>query len=453
MSDLNCLFTKNKQLYKELCNPIKECISIDIHPSKKGPLTMKINGRYLYSYYDPIKDSKRFVDSQINEDTDVYCLFGFGLGYHVKHLLCNEPNKRIIVIEPYLSVIKKAAENVDLSPILSHQNVDILCLTEEKLPTKILNMLSNQRTQWIIPNAWLKALPQEHYLKTFLEDIKIRDMSINRFWPIMERNFKENLNHIDANIGQLFGKFNGQKAILVSAGPSLDDTVHFLKKLKGKYFILSVGSALKVLKKSGVIPDAVIITDPQEFVHQQLKDIEFSGPLIYLATACNSAVANHKGLKIIVFQKDCPLVERYAIKKKVPLVDTGGSVATTALDIIINMGFSEIVLVGQDLAYSKEHSHALQSTSRVEVVSNESLVPVLANDGTMVKSTTILSLYRRWFERKISQSKGIVFLNTAKKGAAIEGIPFIHISEIVSKSEKLRECNFNGKINSILTNN
>ncbi|QPA30709.1 motility associated factor glycosyltransferase family protein [Thermaerobacillus caldiproteolyticus] len=446
----NLASLKNKQLRERLLRPIKESINIDIHLSKKGPLTMKLNGHYLYSRYDPLKDAERFIHSQIDGSASVYCLFGFGLGYHVQELLQKEPDKQIVVIEPYVSVIRKAAENIDLSNIFSHPNVDILCLEQGQTMINALNELAKQQTRWIIPNAWLKSLPQDHPFKHFLEDIKIREMSFQRFSSLMEKNFAENLKYMDADVGKLFAKFNGQKAILVSAGPSLDDTVYSLKKLKGKYFILSVGSALRVLKENDIVPDAVIITDPQETVYKQLDGMEFAQPLIYLSTACHSAVANHRGLKVLAFQKGYPKAESYAGQYDLPLVDTGGSVATTALDILIKMGFSEIVLLGQDLAYSKNRSHALQSTSGVEVVSNESLFPFPANDGTMVKTTTILSIYRRWFERKVAETKHVIFKNTAEKGAVIQGVPFVHISEIISESEHLIECNFSEKINRII---
>jgi hypothetical protein len=441
---------KNQQLREKIMFPKEAPVRIEIHSSKKGPLTMKMNGNYLYSYYDPMKDVERFIDSQMDEEADIYCLFSFGLGYHVQHLLRKEPNKRIVVIEPYSCIIRKAAEHIDLSFIFSHPNVEIFCLEQGSLPVNVWNELSSGRTRTIIPNAWLKALPQHHYLRSFLEDIKIRDMSFQRFSVLMQSNFRDNLECADAEVGKLFSKFNGQKAILVSAGPSLDDAVQSLNKLKGKYFILSVGSALRVLKANGVVPDAVIITDAQEFVRQQLENMEFIGPLIYLSTACHLAVADHKGLKIIAFQKGYPRAENYAEKGSVSLVDTGGSVATTALDILIRMGFSEIVLVGQDLAYSKDRSHALQSTSKVDVVSDESLIPILANDGTTVKTTTILSVYRRWFERKVAETKHVIFKNTAEKGAAIEGVPFVHISNMVSEAETDLEYDFVKKITEIV---
>jgi len=278
--------------------------------------------------------------------------------------------------------------HLQLTDILSHPNVNIYFLEDISKLNNLLNELLEYKVKWLIPNPFVKALPNNNPLKQILEEIKIKEMSFHRFSSLMEKNFWNNLNYMDITVDKLFDLFKGKKAVLVSSGPSLDKTVDALKELRKKYFILAVGSAYKVLKTKGIEPHAVVISDPQNEVYRQLEGLDLSKPLIYLSTACYQAVRHHKGLKIAAFQKGYPKAEMYAKQNGCQLVDTGGSVATTAFDILIKMGFSEIVLLGQDLAYSKNRSHALHSTSGVEVVSNENLLSVLANDGTMVKTTT-----------------------------------------------------------------
>jgi len=51
-------------------------------------------------------------------------------------------------------------------------------------------------------------------------------------------------------------------------------------------------------------------------------------------------------------------------------VDSGGSVATTILDIAIKMGGNPIILVGQDLAYVDGKNHA-QYGSHASIYSPE----------------------------------------------------------------------------------
>jgi hypothetical protein len=106
------LYLKNVQSIKDkvlkqqlLANKYNYNKDVEIETSKKGPLTLKKNNHYLYSRYDPIKDVSKFIDSQIDPLANMYCLFGFGLGYHVEQLMNKEPNKKIIVIDTDISMI------------------------------------------------------------------------------------------------------------------------------------------------------------------------------------------------------------------------------------------------------------------------------------------------------------------------------------------------------------
>lgn len=440
------------QLLKWLRCSINEDIQIEVQPSKQGSLTMKINDYYLYSRYDPIKDVNRFITSQIDQKAVMYCIFGFGLGYHAQELLRREPDKKIVIVEPYTAVLRKAVENVDLSNIFSCPNVQIICLENMQLSTLNLESLINESVRWIIPNAWLKTLPKENSIKGLLEEIKTREMSFQRFSSLMERNFFSNINCFDTNVSRLFGHFKGHTAVLVSSGPSLDDVVSSLKNFKNRYFILSVGSALKALRAHNITPDVVMITDPQDFVYNQLKDMGYTNPLIYLSTACHTAVTKHKGKRLIALQQGYHYAEKYADEHNELLVETGGSVATTSLDILIKMGFSEIVFVGQDLAYRNDQSHSLQSTSGMEIVSDEQLLTTCSNDGAIVRTTSVLSIYKKWFERRVTRVADVEFKNTALKGALIKGVPYVDIAEIIRESKNSPFVNFRDLINKILCN-
>ncbi|MEK4177397.1 6-hydroxymethylpterin diphosphokinase MptE-like protein [Aeribacillus sp. FSL K6-1305] len=441
---------KNGQLKKQLLKSANDKIEISIQESKiNGLPTLILNGHYLYSQYNPMKDAETFIKSQLDPDANGYCLFGFGLGYHVKVLLENEPNKRVFVIEPYLTCFKAALETLDLTDILSHPNVNIYFLEDISKLNNLLNELLEYKVKWLIPNPFVKALPNNNPLKQILEEIKIKEMSFHRFSSLMEKNFWNNLNYMDITVDKLFDLFKGKKAVLVSSGPSLDKTADALKELRKKYFILAVGSAYKVLKTKGIEPHAVVISDPQNEVYRQLAGLNLSKPLIYLSTACYKAVRYHKGLKIAAFQKGYPKAEMYAKQNGCQLVDTGGSVATTAFDILIKMGFSEIVLLGQDLAYAKDRSHATHSTSGVRVATEQRLFSIPSNNGSVVKTTRNLFIYLRWFERKITESKHVIVKNTAEQGAVIKGAHFVPISDIVSNAKKLTEFPFDETIKSL----
>lgn len=148
---------------------------IEIETSKKGPLTLKKNNYYLYSRYDPIKDVSKFIDSQIDPLASMYCLFGFGLGYHVEQLMAKEPNKKIIVIDTDISTIQAAMHHIDLTNILSNENVQIVILNNLIQIQEFIKSFDSDglNIRWIIPQSWISTISNSSF-KEILEDIKLK---------------------------------------------------------------------------------------------------------------------------------------------------------------------------------------------------------------------------------------------------------------------------------------
>jgi len=109
--------------------------------------------------------------------------------------------------------------------------------------------------------------------------------------------------------------------------------------------IISAGSALRPLLMRNIKPDFFAIIDPQDITYNQIKGYENIGiPFIYLVTAASYTVSRYLGPKLVAYYGKYNNSSEH-------LVDSGGSVATTILDIAIKMGGNPIILVGQDLAY------------------------------------------------------------------------------------------------------
>ncbi|MBK3494834.1 DUF115 domain-containing protein [Viridibacillus sp. YIM B01967] len=209
----------------------------------------------------------------------------------------------------------------------------------------------------------------------------------------MYENFIENIANNHKGIELLKGIGQGCVGALVASGPSLNDTIHSLKKIEENCFILVVGSALKKLMQEGIVPDAVIISDPLDGVVEQLEDSGFEGVLFYLSTANKKAVNIHNGLKVVLFQDGYPAAIKEAKNRKSPLLDTGGSVATLGLSLLMNFNFDSYYLFGQDMGFSGGCTHAEHSTSGIDVKNTKILDKILANNGEYIYSTSNLRTY------------------------------------------------------------
>ncbi|MFL0505710.1 motility associated factor glycosyltransferase family protein [Ureibacillus sp. 179-F W5.1 NHS] len=244
----------------------------------------------------------------------------------------------------------------------------------------------------------------------------------------MDENFSNNIRLNDKNLKHYLSetKRDNKIACLVSSGPSLNETKTWIKNVREQLYILCVGSALKVLLKEGIKPDAVIISDPKKNIIQQLEGTNFDGVLFYLSTANYEATSNYSYTRYILFQSGFKKAEEIAKQNNIPLVETGGSVATTGFSTLKFLGFDTIVLFGQDLGFKENKTHATFSTSGRTVHKNENLLKVLSNNGEEIYTTPNLHSYFMWFNTKMKDSTNLKVFNTALNGAKIHKVEFIN---------------------------
>lgn len=393
--------------------------------AKNGQDTLKINNLYLYSKYRPFEEAEKFIQNEFNSDANGYLLIGLGLGYHLKALHFLVGNDKPIVVfctdEEELAFYTTTPLYKELS---SFSNI--------KVTSKIAEIEVNADFQIIIPHVWLQIIDSTHPLYLSLLDIKTKQMSFKRFKIQMEDNFHRNILLKEFNLPKFMEKFSGKKnACLVSAGPSLELTKEWIKfRNRENTFVICVGSALKPLLNSDIIPDAVIITDSQLEIVNQLKDTQYNGNLFYLSTANYEAVSMYKYDRCILFQKGFKLAEDAALQLNYPTIDTGGSVATTAFSLLSLLNIDNIFLFGQDLGYKGSHTHAIGSTSGRVINDCEKLYEVINNDNHPIKTTPNLLSYLRWFENTVKNTSIKVF-NTAQHGAKIRGVPLVSKKEFI----------------------
>ncbi|MFJ5767811.1 motility associated factor glycosyltransferase family protein [Lysinibacillus sp. NPDC093210] len=389
--------------------------------ARDGNTTLKVNNILVYSKYRPITDAERFIENEFNNDNPGYLLIGLGLGYHLHALL------KLVTNSKPIFVYALDRQEIDLYESIS---------VNEKLPsnvtitTDIRKIAIANDYQIIMPHVWLQVMDKHHPLYYLLTDIKMKQISYKRFSSMMKMNFKENIQQQSFAL-QHFKERLKQKefSCLIASGPSLDVTKKWLKVVKEKAYLLCVGSALKVLLKEGIVPDGVIISDCQPTIIKQINDSGYTGGLFFLSTADFNTVRSHKGDKYILLQKGYELAEQYAKKMNYPLLETGGSVATTGFSLLEYLGFKSIVLFGQDLGFTDEYTHATNSTSGRNLSKDEQFIEIESNSGVPIKSLPNLYSYLTWFNRNCKESKCYVY-NTAENGAKIESVPLINEEQL-----------------------
>lgn len=438
-NNINLLKKNYPNILKDIIKIIPNKNTYEITKNKTNQSTVKINQKdksyFLHSKYNPNREAKNIAEKNYDESIENYIVFGLGFGYHVEELITMDPNANFYIIETNKEIFRLALDNMDLSNIINNNRVKLYVTDEIVEINQILNeVLQKNDIKIVFHNPSFRIVPNELLqLKYVLEEYKMKENTIEKFAPAWEENFKSNIKHYDANVDILFDKYKNTPLYIISAGPSLDKNINELKKVKDKGIILSVGRAVRILLKENIEPDLIVIIDPQDFVYNsQLKGLDIDVPIIVLSTCDKNVMLNYKGQKLIALQEGYTPVEEYAKQHNHKLVQTGGSVATTALDIAINMGCNPIIFVGQDLAYTDGKSHSKDTFSK-DMYNLKNLREVEDIYGNTVYTPKNLYSYLRWIQNRIKLEKDIKFIDATEGGAKIEGTEILTLDETIRR--------------------
>lgn len=400
--------------------------------------TIEDKSYFIYSKYYPIRDSKIFAEECFDKNVGNYMVYGLGLGYHINELedLIKANNKKyhIYIIECNEKILNLAMENISLERILKNENITCIIMRNVKNSyDKLTTILSMDDIKIAIHEPSLNIIPEEFIeLKYLLEEFMIKQNTIATNSSILDDNFKVNINNFDFNVDTLFDKYTNKPLYLIAAGPSLDKNIHELSKVKDKGIILSVGRAVRPLLAAGIIPDYIIITDPSDYLYDmQLKGLDIDVPIIVLSTCDKNVMLYYKGIKYIALQDGYHLAKEYAKKNNKILVKSGGSVATTGLDIAIRMGCNPIIFVGQDLAFTDKKTHSKETFAK-NIIDTSSLRNVEDVSGDIIQTSRNLYIYLRWIQNRIANEKNIEFIDATEGGARISGTKVMTLSDVVN---------------------
>lgn len=414
-------------------------MEISVIQTKTVP-TIKIDynnkSTIFHSKYDPLREVKAWCDNAYSAllYTPYITVVGIGAGYHVKMLAESMPQKHISVIEFNEQYYNWFINSSFFERIKGINNLNINLFSNLSPENQKVIFSSVQSSNLLIHKCGLDIMPAKYNkLKDILEDIQFKKDSIKSQIGNMDRNFSENIKLNSMGIRKFKDKYKDRPFLLISAGPSLDKQIPFLEKIyhEKKIIIGAVGTALKPLVKNNIIPDFFSVIDPNSGTYEQISGLSLPNTtLFYLSTAFHETVKVHKGPKHILWQKGYPKAESMAVKLGDPLIQTGGSVATALLDLMVFLGAKKIALVGQDLAFTHGLSHANYSHAQRSVDESTSLYETTNyHQNGKVATAKNLTIYRKWFEDYALSNKEIELFNCTEGGAYINNWKHISLED------------------------
>ncbi|MGL4367267.1 MAG: motility associated factor glycosyltransferase family protein [Brevinemataceae bacterium] len=440
----------------------------DLEETTDGAFTLKENSKYIHSTRSPLREAERLIEN-INYPVKgtVIILWGTGLGYHVEMLL--NKGYQIIAVETRPKTKEIFQQIFPISKLvgfIESEETNIFD-TITGLPIETANKFIDivMRGMEIPPHMFelaeqaKNAMRSTHRIQSFLIDSWYNNILVN-------------LSMIDCRrIGISFTSiFHNQEIIICSAGPSLKESLPFIKKLQNQCIILSVDTALTSLLEYGIIPDYVHAVDAK--IHNindfnSISDDVFSQMTLIADITLSPQIVRLPWKRILftctvqpICEENSSLYKRIKLLKylwehgiRFPELQTGGSVANSAFHAGIYFGAAKVTLAGQDLAYSNHRGHSTGSpydyTYRLETNRLNSLdtihikkvpfdSPVKAIGNTITFSDPLLIQFRKWFEHSLKQNPKLhhILLNASEQGAYFEGWNHKSLAEYIPSSQK-----------------
>lgn len=283
-----------------------------------------------------------------------------------------------------------------------------------------------------------------------LRKVMINGNTITALSSSWARHFIKNLPslvHQGRDMQALQGALKGSGAIVIGAGPSLDESADWIKAQKPKPVIICAYKALKALARHQITPDFVVMLDPNQKVrHLEGVDLRGISAFVVEVSVCPE-VLSRVDRPILPYSAGDGTSILFGIfgKRSPPIIPTGGSVLHAELQLAKFLGCDHVTLVGADFGFPRNRLYADGSGTGDTLSLSEDqksftrkpldgemrtgmLVKVVANDGTDMYASLELDAYRLWVEQFIRdwhREVPVRVFNVASKGARIEGAEFV----------------------------
>ena len=241
----------------------------------------------------------------------------------------------------------------------------------------------------------------------------------------------------EGDAAALDGLAAGHPAIIVGAGPSLDDQLPALAALQDRAVIIGADTVLRPLLAAGVRPHLLVGIDPAELNARHLSGIAHLDDVFLAAEGSlhPSAFTGFAGRTFIFKVSDhqpWPWLRAAGLDRTT--LRAWGSVVTTAFDLAVRLGCKPILFAGLDLSYPVRRPYCANTiydeTWREAMVTYGCTWEQLVDDyfarlaelrvpdlhGRPVLTSPHLVSFRDWLRQQIGNDHTRRFVNTSGAG-------------------------------------
>ncbi|EAK4380039.1 motility associated factor glycosyltransferase family protein, partial [Campylobacter jejuni] len=325
--------------------------------------------------YENLEEEINFFYQSILEKTHRYpfaCIYGIGNALLIKNL--SKHYKHLFIFESEIELFILALSVIDLSEELCSGKIYLVDIEEERVDIQLLILFDMKDISEYL--SLYEMFVNNVYYKKFYEDIWHKaDELCEKNIKVVIRNLGSNsdlsfecYSHLLQNIPSMLESIPFQRilserknkfenAIVVSAGPSLAKQLPLLKAYQDKAVIFCADGALSMLEKEGIVPDYVTNLDFTDLAMKFFQNKENKTSLNILSCATHPNLVHFLDNKSVILRDD-PLYQRFNLND-FGYIDTGTHVSHFSYTLALALGFKNIIMIGQDLAFDeKGNSHS-----------------------------------------------------------------------------------------------
>ncbi|MDA3957680.1 6-hydroxymethylpterin diphosphokinase MptE-like protein [Oceanispirochaeta sp.] len=478
-------YQKNRDLLVSLFPGISDKLnnpSLDSPPAlvvetvetKDGQISIRREkGTWLHSTHSPLREASRLIQNSI-PGTCPFCIFyGFGLAYHLDIFISRHRGVPFAVVEPDVALFNYCLGLRDFSSVFQSPGFSLAL----GAPAEAMPALLEGKPYKDIQICMLRSVVENNreYFKLcdrtvqeYFSRKEINANTLNKFSRLWVSNICRNLPLTVRipGVWTLKERFKGIPALLLAAGPTLEETLPLLPELRKRMLLVCVDTALKACLRRGIEPDFLILTDPQYWNSRHMDRCRTRKTILISDVSTYPAPLWAFEGRVFFCSTPFPLGQFFESRTEIKgKLKSGGSVSTAAWDFIRHCGGREIYCAGLDLSFPDGETHYRGSTfeerihgfsERTSPVETGSWLALMGGNpyqgknhlGEPVLTDQRMKIYIHWFEEQMACFSDVRTQQLSPRSIALKGLGWEDSERLLSLPE-IRETKINKKLDDL----
>ncbi len=370
---------------------------------RKGQPTYTLDGKFIYSAYDPFREADSFVNQNVKPNHNAAVTI-CGADF-INNVLAERGYTTIISFD--LSVLsggepdfEPLTENVAIHRVRSVQQAQNILL-EKGIAAADIDILIWTPYIAACENADTAKLLEQ--IKNMCLTVTASKTAADTFGKLEERNAARNIRTMKS-LTYMMPQNVCDTAVIVASGASLPNYLELLRTLKSKALILALPSSVKYLHSVGIEPDYVIAVDPSYATLYHLCGLKVETSLI-CPLSINPAILRLPNISPIFFSYENETDRKVFANTDVIRSCSEGSVIFNSIRIVRQLGAKNVILMGQDFSFCNHRSHVVGGYFETEFFGSSSYYDSL--DKTLLelrcrKEPTVIRAGDRMLDSDVS---------------------------------------------------